>query len=264
MTSSASPSDPPPGLFDGPRAALALLTRLPAGDSPIGARGLRRAPSFFPLIGLLIGALVGGTLGLLRPHVGSPLAVLLALVVGVLVTGALHEDGLADTADARGGAGGDRQRLFAILKDSRHGTYGVLALVLSVAARWACLDRLGLAAPGALLLTAALSRTFLVWMMARMPYVTPAATAISGAAARATTRQAIAATVVAVLIFAGLLAAGLVQPASASGATAAGIGVALWLARRFRTLAGGITGDFLGATQQLTEIVMLVVLVALG
>jgi adenosylcobinamide-GDP ribazoletransferase len=184
--------------------------------------------------------------------------------VGVLVTGALHEDGLGDTADAWGGAGGDRQRLFAILKDSRHGTYGVLALVLSVGSRWACLERLGLAAPGALLLTAALSRTPLVWMMARMPYVTPPATAVSGAAARATTPQAIAATGLAALIFAGLVAAGFIDGLAAGAAAAAGIGVSLWLARRFRALAGGIAGDFLGATQQLTEVVMLVVLVGLG
>jgi adenosylcobinamide-GDP ribazoletransferase len=91
-----------------------------------------------------------------------------------LVTGAFHEDGLADTADALGGAF-DREKLFAILKDSRIGSFGATALILVLLLRIAALAKLGPMAAGGLLLGQTLSRTTPVWMMAALPYATPAA-----------------------------------------------------------------------------------------
>ena len=256
-TSASSP-------LDGPRAALMLLTRLPAGKTALSTAALRQAPVFFPLVGLLVGAIGAGLFHLVRPLAGSSIAALLTLVAMVLLTGALHEDGLADTADAWGGARGDRERLFAILKDSRHGTYGVLALCLSVGLRWECLDRLAPAAPGALLLSATLSRTFPVWLMAVLLYVTPPASASSRAAARTTTGHAGVATALAFAIALGLCALEICPPLLAGAAALAAALVTVLAGGSFRSRAGGITGDFLGATQQLTELTILLTFVVMA
>src|SRR5688572_22719341 len=103
-----NPTDTGPArsLLEGPRAALMLLTRLPAGRRPLSVAGLRQAPVFFPLVGLLIGALGAGLFYGLRPYLGAAIAALLVMATTALLTGALHEDGLADTADAWGGARG--------------------------------------------------------------------------------------------------------------------------------------------------------------
>ena len=113
-------------------AALQFLTRVPIR--------LRREPSltaivvWFPLAGALIGAAVGGTAAGLW-HVTPPLvAAAVAVTVGLLVTGAFHEDGLGDIADAFGG-GWTVERRLEILKDSRHGTYGVAAICASIVVR---------------------------------------------------------------------------------------------------------------------------------
>ena len=188
---------------------------------------------------------------------GDLLAASLALLLTCLLTGALHEDGLADTADALGGGGADRDRVLAILKDSRHGSYGVLALIGSLLIRVAALERLGAAAPVAWLLAAVLARSAVVWLMARLPYVTAGrrrpqrrrrpgrdAPAGGGDAAGAGDRRRPAA--------ARPGRTGCRCPPRrrwrprpwASALATAGAG---WL---FRRRVGGITGDFLGAAEQ--------------
>ena len=120
-------------------AALQFLTRIPIT--------LRREPSlertvaWFPLAGALIGAIVGATAAGLWFVVSPLLAGVLAVVVGLLVTGAFHEDGLGDVADAFGG-GWTVERRLEILKDSRHGTYGVAAMCASIVVRMVALGSL--------------------------------------------------------------------------------------------------------------------------
>jgi adenosylcobinamide-GDP ribazoletransferase len=245
-----------------------LLTRVPMGRQLLSAAARRWGAAFFPVAGALI-ALPGAALLLIAtPVLGDLLAASLALLLTCLLTGALHEDGLADTADALGGGGADRDRVLAILKDSRHGSYGVIALIGSLLIRVAALERLGAAAPVAWLLAAVLARSAVVWLMARLPYVTAGAVARSGDAARAGTPQLAVATLLALAIVGAplLLAPGdwLSVPAPAALAAAA-VGVALatagaaWL---FRRRVGGITGDFLGAAEQVNEALILVVLAA--
>jgi adenosylcobinamide-GDP ribazoletransferase len=176
-----------------------------------------------------------------------------------LVTGAFHEDGLADTADALGGAF-DREKLFAILKDSRIGSFGATALILVLLLRIAALAKLGPMAVGGLLLGQTISRTTPVWMMAALPYVTPAGSARSLQVVGGRILHAVIASTFAV-IAAGLLVLGKLLPVQ-------GVLVSLLLAVivavvcgwRFHARAGGITGDFLGASQQLTDAAILVVL----
>src|SRR5580700_7635552 len=124
------------GLFEDFAIATAVLTRLPVGVETPGEPGAIAAAGWaFPLVGAGIGGLVAlaffvaALLGC-----GIPVAALIALFAGLALTGAFHEDGLADTADGFGG-GHDREAKLAVMRDSRHGTFGILALILSLGLR---------------------------------------------------------------------------------------------------------------------------------
>jgi len=256
----------------GLRAALMLLTRIPVGRQPLSAAARRWGAAFFPVVGALVALPGAAVLGFAGPVLGDLLAAALALLIAILLTGALHEDGLADTADALGGGGHDRERVLAILKDSRHGSYGVLALVGSVLVRVAALERLGPTAPVAWLLAAVIARSAVIWLMASLPYITASAVARSGDAARAGTLQLVVAMLLAATITTGplllpdhVLASGGWRVPAPAALAAAIVATALltagagWL---FHRRVGGITGDFLGAAEQANEATILVVLAA--
>jgi adenosylcobinamide-GDP ribazoletransferase len=248
------------GLAGGLRAALMLLSRLPVG-ADVSREARRWASAWFPLVGALLGALAGLTQLALAPALGPWLAATCALLVSALLTGALHEDGLADSADALGGAR-DRAAIFAILKDSRHGTYGVLALVFSALLRVGALARLDTLAPVALVLAAVVARAAMVALLAALPYVTPPAVSRTADVAHAGAAQ----TTLAILLLAGLLTAlvlpGLLPFESVALALLSAALVTAAAGWRFHVRAGGITGDFLGATAQLCEVTVLLALVA--
>ena len=122
------------------RWAWAFLTRLPGGAHPETDRDLGRSVPWFPLVGVVIGGLSGAVYWALHGPIGALLAAVLAVAAGVIATGGFHEDGLADTADALGGA--NRERRLEIMKDSRAGVFGVLALVLSTLVRVFAVSRL--------------------------------------------------------------------------------------------------------------------------
>lgn len=240
------------GPFDDFATATSVLTRLPVGaatapDGAIGAAGWA-----FPLVGAGIGALcamayfVAGLLGL--PDI---LAAFVAVAAGLALTGALHEDGLADTADGFGG-GRTREDKLAIMRDSRHGTFGILALVLSVALRGAALAAIGDPIHAALALIAAhaASRGALPSMMRVLPAARP--DGLGAAAGRPSLSVALTAAGIG-----GAIALGLLGPLAGgvalllSGLAIAPAGV---LAHR---QIGGYTGDVLGFFQQIGEIVIL-------
>lgn len=234
----------------GARAAFVFMTRIPVGGFPYSDADWRWAPAHFPLVGIVVGGCCALGSAVLA-SVDATVAALFAVAVGVLLTGAFHEDGLADTADALGGSHGGKD-LLEILKDSRIGTYGAVALMLALGLRVACLVALGVAAPVALLLSHVFARTGPVWLIAGLPYVT-GSTAKGSAFAEAGWFQAFVATiwplVVAVLVVAlGGVGWGAVAVAAWVSALAT-----LLLGVHFRARAGGITGDFLGATEQVVE-----------
>ena len=113
--------------------AFQFLTRLPVPQVAFAPDGLARAVKFFPLVGLVIGSGAALLEKVLAPHLGRPASAVAILLYLVLITGCLHEDGLADVADSTGGWSVE-QRL-VILRDSRIGSYGVAALVLSLLSR---------------------------------------------------------------------------------------------------------------------------------
>ena len=119
--------------------AFQFLTRLPVSRISHQSDSLSRSTKFFPLIGLVIGLGASVLQHLLAPHLNRALVALLILIYLVLITGGLHEDGLADTVDAFGG-GWNREQILTILRDSRIGTFGALALVLSLLARFLLLS----------------------------------------------------------------------------------------------------------------------------
>jgi adenosylcobinamide-GDP ribazoletransferase len=181
----------------------------------------------------------------------SWLAALTAVSAGVALTGALHEDGLADTADGFCG-GSDREAKLAIMRDSRHGTFGVLALVLSVLLRAAALDAIGDVLHASLALVAAHSASRAILPMA-MRLLSPAR--VDGLGASAGTPSA-ASAVVAVFIGAIVTLAGLGPMRGTIAICLAGATVFAMAALASRQI-GGYTGDVLGCFQQIGEIVML-------
>lgn len=244
------------------RAAWVFMSRVPAGGLPFTPGEWRWCSAHFPLVGLGIGAGMAAV-HTLASLAGALPAAVLALCAGAALTGALHEDGLADTADALGGAA-SRPQLFDILKDSRVGAFGSLAVTASFVLRAGLLAELAASAAAALILSQCLSRAPLVWMMAGLPYVTDPARARSRAVAQASLPQAAVATAWAAALALALTGAGSLSPAAAVAAVLALLAVSAACALVFRSRAGGFTGDFLGAAQQAGECAVLFALAATG
>jgi adenosylcobinamide-GDP ribazoletransferase len=249
-----------PSAVRGVRAAFAFLTRVPVGGFPYADGDWKWAAAHAPLVGLVVGGVVGLIDRVLLP-VGSLPAAFLALGASMLITGAFHEDGLADTSDALGGAY-DPARVLVILKDSRIGSFGGAALVVSIGARAALIAELGTRAPWSLAIVGSVARVAPIWLMAALPYVTSDEASKSRLiAARGGLSQAIVATIWGGLALGGGVMFGSLSVAKIVPVCAATLVVTVITGFRYWRRLGGITGDFLGATEQLTEIAVLMALV---
>jgi len=241
--------------FSSFRAALAFLTRIPVGHGEISASAQAGIAGQFPIVGTMLG-LMGCLVWLACARLSADVRAWLVVAISLLTTGAFHEDGLADTADALGGAF-TRTRLFEILKDSRIGTFGGAALICTLALRAKLLAELLPKNLGYLVAAQTFSRLAPVVLMASLPYVTPEGKSRSQNVTRAGASEVVCASswiaVVSVVLFYGAHVS-LLQLGAASVAQAL---MVLVLAFRFKRRAGGITGDFLGATQQLGELAFL-------
>ena len=244
--------------LDRARIALIFLTRLPVAAPRDGGPTLADSAGLFPLAGVVVGAL-GGLIYWLGDAVGLPpvLAAFGAVGATILATGALHEDGLADVADGFGG-GFDRERKLEIMRDSALGSYGALALILSLGARVAALAALAdpAAVMGALVAAHGIARATLP---AVMGFGRPARSDGLGAGAgRPDGSQ------VSIALGLGLLLAALaVGPFYGLACLAiAGLGTVILVAVAARQI-GGYTGDVLGAIEQLGEVLTLLLLVSL-
>jgi adenosylcobinamide-GDP ribazoletransferase len=152
--------------------ALQFFTRLPVPEIRDFSNDMLNASArYFPLVGIVVGLLSALGLWLAAQVFPMPVAALIAIAVSILVTGAFHEDGLADTFDALGGAV-PRERALVIMKDSRIGTYGAVALLISQLLRWQALVILPLnIAVIVLIASHAAARAGAVSLMASLPYV---------------------------------------------------------------------------------------------
>ena len=230
------------------RHAWAFLTRLPGGAHPADERALGASVPWFPVVGALLGLLIGGVYAGLHEVVSPTTAATIAILFGVTITGAFHEDGLADTADSLGGYTPERR--LEIMKDSRVGTFGVIALVFSVLVRVVGLAGLS-ATDGlvALVLAHAIGRS-----LATLVMVTTAAAAPDGLGQTYTRHLPRSAVVAMGLVVFGCGVVG--GPAALVGyaGAAVGAGLIVLLARR---AYGGTTGDVLGAIEQVGEMAVL-------
>jgi len=242
--------------------ALQFFTRVPVpawvGWSPAQ---LNRSARHFPTVGLFVGAVSGGVLLAATPLWPAPVAVLLAMAASVLLTGAFHEDGFADSCDGFGGGHGKAQVL-AIMKDSRVGSYATVGVVLVLALKFqlllTLLQREGatLTLLAAMLASHAMSRFAALSVMAQLDYVRDDDSAKSKPIAQGIARGPLAFAFTVAL--APCAALGWVAVPAVLGALATS-GLA---ARYFRRRIGGYVGDALGATQQVAELVFLLGLLA--
>ncbi len=245
---------PPPAFRPLPRdllMALALLTRLPLpqlrfdSDAP---RPAAFAAWAYPLVGMVVAGLSGLSAGM-AVGLGLPVSVAAVFVVlaGILCTGAMHEDGLADCADGFWG-GWTGERRLAIMKDSQIGTYGVIALTMSLGLRWLAVSALLTSGVllTALLAAAVVSRASMVGVMYALPH------ARNSGLSRQTGKPPRAAVMIAgAIAFTALL---FVIPAPAFLSILMTAAALFGCATLAKAKIGGQTGDVLGATQQITEI----------
>lgn len=240
-------------------AALGLLTRLPIpvnGEAAV-ARGARAAWAW-PLAGLVVGTLAGAIAWVaLAAGLPPAIAALLALALQVATTGAMHEDGLADSLDGLWG-GWTRDRRLEIMKDSHIGAFGVTGLILTFALRWQILVHLietGLSPIAVLVALGAASRVSMVVLMASLPR------ARDNGLSATVGRPGPVTTGIAVILGLGiaLVALGVNAVPLALAMALAGAAWALIAMRRI----GGQTGDILGAAQVLSEMAGGIVLLVL-
>ena len=237
-------------------AAILFFTRLPLPSLRVLLPDdERRTTTYWPLVGAGIGAAIAGIWWLATQLWPPAVATGLALTAGVLLTGALHEDGFADTCDGLFG-GRTRERALEIMRNSRLGAFGAVGLVLLFGLKWQTMAAMPPAAlPGALIAAHAISRGLLVAMTLALPYARSDGRAAQRMAARADFRLAgTAALALAPL----LLLAPAARTACLLAAPAAWAVGFLWFRRRL----AGYTGDCLGATQQLTELAILLAALA--
>lgn len=242
--------------------AIQFLTRVPVPNlKDFQPDWTARSARYFPLVGALIGLASGGVLLAASQVWTGALPALLATGFGILLTGAFHEDGLADTADGLGG-GQTPERRLEIMKDSRLGTYGVLALGLTLAIKVAALSQL---APAfilvALVAAHAGGRGGAVLVMRLFPYAGDRASAKVKPVAEGVSPGEVSVA----LLFAALavLPAAFVAPVATAGAILAGSLCATLMALQARRLIGGWVGDTLGACEQAFEIGFLVAFVGI-
>jgi adenosylcobinamide-GDP ribazoletransferase len=227
--------------------AFQFLTRLPVPTVTFAPDGLARSVKFFPMVGLVIGSGAALLERVLASHLGRPASAVVVLLYLVLITGCLHEDGLADVADSLGGRNPE-QRL-AILRDSRIGAYGATALVFSLLSRAVLLAGLPLEHFTAYLISA---HVLCRWSTLPLSYYLPPARESEGQGARIARLTSASSLIIGSVFTIATVMVALRRAAIAPLLSAIAIPLlsSFFYMRKF----GGITGDCFGATNQLTEI----------
>lgn len=230
--------------------AMQFMTRLPVPRGiPYSPDALAKSAVFFPAIGLLVGSGGAALYFLLSPHVSRDVIVVLILVYLVTITGGLHEDALGDAADGFGG-GREKERVLAIMRDSRLGSFGTIAITLGLLARFVFLANL---APGRFIGFLMAGQVLGRWTALPLSFFLPSARDNETGQGKL-----IAHNITVFSLGAGtLLALGIVAialPGAALWAALIAAAIAAASGFYYRRRIGGITGDCLGATNQLAEI----------
>ena len=236
--------------------ALSFLTILPMTRLPLPEeKALARSMAFFPLVGLLIGLLMAIAYFLLSYLFSNSLVLWLTLGCLVLLTRGLHLDGFADTIDGFA-AGGPKENILEVMKDSRIGAFGVVGLILLIGAKYLALEQIvGPSIPYSLILMTVMGRNSMVWVCFRSPYARAGGGLAKPFVENLATREMIISSASALGI--GLLLRGL------DGVMVfLGIGLFSLVFRLFfLKKLGGVTGDILGAANELSELLCLIFLI---
>ena len=228
--------------------AIRFFTRLPVpGTLGQDSVALERAMRYFPAVGLIIGALAGLAFAVTSFFWPKTLAVLAAMAAGIVVTGALHEDGWSDMVDGFGG-GWDRDKILTIMRDSCIGSFGSVALTMLLLVRFFALIEIDmLLVPVALIAGHAVSRLCTTFVQRSLGYARADGKAkpFSNQLGTGDMVFAVVTAILPVLLLPPLqFIPGIILAASAT----------FWLARLFARRIGGYTGDCLGAVQQFSEV----------
>lgn len=227
-------------------AAVQFLTRIPVPSYRYEPDMIMASAKFFPLVGALVGLGAVAIQWLLRTHLAATVIAAAVLVYFVLLTGGLHEDGLADTCDGLG-AGGERQRMLNVMRDSRIGSYGALAIVFSVLVRWALLAAISPVNFGAYVIAA---QVLCRWTALPLAAFLPSARS-DGVGEKLAQKVSIRALVLATALTLAIVGLSLRMHMLLPVAAVIAVTVASGVVYRFKL--GGITGDCFGATNQLAE-----------
>jgi adenosylcobinamide-GDP ribazoletransferase len=237
-------------------AAFRFLTRLPVPGPDTRAEDLASAVGWFPLVGGVVGLLTALVFAGCLRFWTAPVASILAVAFSLLLTGGFHEDGFTDATDGLGG-GFTRERVLEIMKDSRIGAYGSMALWCILMLRWAALAQMGRQALWLLPLAMILGRASIAWMLRLLP-------SISQGLAKEVHRNLGLGPFIAAngwILLAGILAWHFrVAHPGRILLSAAGM-LALWVVY-LRHRMGGHSGDLLGAGNQLVEAAVLLAMLA--
>jgi adenosylcobinamide-GDP ribazoletransferase len=227
--------------------AFQFLTRIPLPGKSHAQGVLSNAAKFFPIVGFVVALGAIGLRRILSGHLPPPVVVVLVLSYLVLITGAFHEDGLADAADGFGG-GWSKEKILQIMRDSRIGSFGALAIGLSLLARYSVLSSLRFDKFSTYIIVA---HVLCRWTTLPLSFLMPPARTEGqggGVALRTSVLSLTLGTLITLVICYPLMHLALWIP------FAAALAVTVLTALYYQSQIGGVTGDCLGATNQLTEI----------
>ena len=236
--------------------ALSFLTILPFSSSISPEdKGLARSMAFFPLVGLMIGLILALGYHLFSSLFSNPLALWLTIGLSALLTGGLHLDGFADTMDGLA-SNGKREKILQVMRDSRIGAFGVISLILLIGAKYFALDQISTNAIfHSLILMTVMGRNAMVLVCYRSPYARP-----EGGLAKPFTENLS----VREIVISAVTGLGIALLTMGTKGVIVFLGIGLFsLGYRFFFLKkmGGVTGDILGAANELAELLCLILLI---
>jgi cobalamin 5'-phosphate synthase/cobalamin synthase len=237
--------------------ALAFLTRIPVPNATCTPEAIGRSAAMFPVVGALVGAVEVLVLWMCRRAMPPTLTATLIVLTGIVLTGALHLDGLADMADGFGG-GRTREDVLRIMRDHQIGTYGAIALIMTLLLQISAIASLieRDAAARFLVVAPTASRWAMVLLGRRLPYARPDAGLGRALTDHVHDREVWESTALALAITAGLARGSGIVSLALTLALTVGVGFVCW--RRI----GGVTGDTLGANAVLCETMIVMAAVA--
>ena len=234
--------------------AIMFFTRIPVHFERFNEADLNKSTRFFPLVGILVGAFGALIFWLCNILLPLEVSVLISMVATILLTGAFHEDGLADAIDGLGG-GWSREQVLTIMVDSRIGSYGAVGLFLALLTKYQALSyQTVMFIPASMIAGHALSRLCAVLVMFTQSYVKSEGKSKPLATQLNVTELSIA-------TFFGLLPLAFLEINFLLALLPVAM-VWLWFSAKIKARIGGYTGDCLGAMQQLTEVAFYVGLLA--